>query len=562
MTRHNTKTLFSAGLIGALLSCTFLTASPAHAFVSVTDSLANSRLATQVTNMQNQLGQLQQMRNLATQQLSAFGEFGTLGDIFGGSSFEKMGSKSTFYENMQQFAFDPCAINLCTVGDNPVGTTDFEEARDWAMKNFFTNEVLNNSDSRDLSEVRRRAVVYAATNGMALANIVHNDLAGSGEEAQALEDIVEASQNLRGDIRANTAVALATYRIEIQKLAMLTSMLEVESATAITNTNVFHEDGGNEYPDAFIDSDYAANDLTRRVQVTAPEKGSPSGGSGMGGGLLGSLLGGSTPDTGALLESAGLTDVASVFTSANPSQALMDGISSGTFGNLSPESLNMGSVMADAADLTSNIARDAGMSELSAPLRSIENGFSTGGAGGNSHGVMGVAQTLAMTGGNTELSSTLNVGREALSNGNLDQALSFAEGALSDLRRNGLGGSLDRYLSDQIEQVRQSASGMEALVLDTSAMVSAMGTSPDAQVARILQVDAANLSSADLQDLTSTAIGAVAGRTNRPELQTIADGLRSINEADLAGMRRQLVERTYIQGNEPQESGQTSSMFQ
>jgi hypothetical protein len=562
MMRHNKNKLLSTSFISALLSCTFLTASAANAFVSVTDSLANSRLATQVTNMQNQLGQLEKMRNLANQQLSAFGEFGTMGDIFGGTSFDQMGSNSTFYENMQKFAFDPCAINLCTIGDNPIGTTDFEEARDWAMKNFYTSEVLNNSDSRDLAEVRRRAVVYAATNGMALANIVHNDLAGSGEEAQALEDIVEASQNLRGDIRANTAVSIATYRIEIQKLAMLTSMLEVESASAIVNTSVFHEDGGSEYPDAFIDADYSANDLTRRVQVTIPEKGSPSGGSGMGGGLIGSLLGGSDSTTGVLLESAGLTDVASVFTSSDPSQALMDGITSGSFGSMPPESLNMGSVMADAANLTSNIASESGSPELAAPLRSIESGFSKGGTSGNAQGVMGVAQTLAMTGGNADLSSILNVGRISLDTGNLEKALSFAEGALSDLRRNGLGGSLDKYLSDQIEQVRQTSSGIEALVLDTSAMISAMGTSPDAQIARVLQVDVATLRSSDLQELTASAINAVGDNIDRPELRTIADGVLTINDGDLADIRDQLTSRTHIQGNTPLESDTTSSVLQ
>jgi hypothetical protein len=240
----------------------------------------------------------------------------------------------------------------------------------------------------------------------------------------------------------------------------------------------------------------------------------------------------------------------------------MDGITSGSFGSMPPESLNMGSVMADAANLTSNIASESGSPELAAPLRSIESGFSKGGTSGNAQGVMGVAQTLAMTGGNADLSSILNVGRISLDTGNLEKALSFAEGALSDLRRNGLGGSLDKYLSDQIEQVRQTSSGIEALVLDTSAMISAMGTSPDAQIARVLQVDVATLRSSDLQELTASAINAVGDNIDRPELRTIADGVLTINDGDLADIRDQLTSRTHIQGNTPLESDTTSSVLQ
>jgi len=269
--RNGSKTsLGLAGLCGALMSLTLAT--PAAAGWPTFDSSNFAKSIEQVQTQRNQLTKLTNLEKIAEDQLSVLGEFGTMGDLFGSSGFSSIGSQAEFYENLRKFAFDPCSINLCQVGDNPIGTTDIEEAMDWAKKNFYTSRPLNNSETRDLQEVRRRAIVYATTNGLALANVVHNELAGAGEEADALEEIVDASQNLRGDVRANSAIALATYKIEVQKLAILTAMLNVEATHAMNSTSITHEEGGTEFPDAFIDSDYAAGDYSVRTSVTMPEK--------------------------------------------------------------------------------------------------------------------------------------------------------------------------------------------------------------------------------------------------------------------------------------------------
>jgi hypothetical protein len=273
MKRRNTvNRKLKATFLGAVLSC--IAATSAHAGWPTIDAGANAKALVQIQTLKNQFTELTNMKSLMQDQVAAFGEFGVLGDLFGGDAFKNVGSKSDFYSNMKKFEYDMCAVNLCTVGDNPNGTTDYDEATEWAKRNFWTSEPLTGPQERDITEVRRRAVVYSAVNGMALATVIHNELASAGEQADALENIVESSQSLRGDVRANSAIALATYKIELQKLATLTAMLNVEASSAMFQTGVYHEEGGNKFPDAFIDSDFATNDGGRRLSVTVPDKGS------------------------------------------------------------------------------------------------------------------------------------------------------------------------------------------------------------------------------------------------------------------------------------------------
>jgi len=274
---NTTKTALNAGFLGALVALSSFSPVFAGGFPTF-DSTAVGQFVLGNQTQTNQLQKLTEIEKIQRDQLSVLGEFGVMGDLFGGSAFSSIGSEADFYENLKKFAFDPCSINLCQVGDNPVGTTDIEEAMSWAKSNFYAKDALGSEAMRDLQEVRRRAVVYATTNGLALANVVHNELAGAGEEADALEQIVEASESLRGDVRANSAITLATYKIEVQKLAVLTAMLNIEASQAMRTTGVYHEEGGTEFPDAFIDSDYTSGDFSTRTRVTLPEKsgGSPA----------------------------------------------------------------------------------------------------------------------------------------------------------------------------------------------------------------------------------------------------------------------------------------------
>ncbi len=121
----------------ALLSCTALiSASQASAFggVNVVDFGAIAQLTESVSTEQSQNIELNQIKNLEQQQLDAMGQAGGRGSLLGSSGMAPAGSSSDFYQSMTKFAFDPCAVNLCQGGQNPIGTTDIEEARDWPWK--------------------------------------------------------------------------------------------------------------------------------------------------------------------------------------------------------------------------------------------------------------------------------------------------------------------------------------------------------------------------------------------------------------------------------------------
>lgn len=219
-------------------------------------------------------GEVKKQTGIEEKQLEAMGEAGSGMSLVNNSAWDAIGSNSEFYKNMESFGFDMCAINLCQVGYNPTDTDDIEEAREWAMKTFFSSSAeIGGEKLRDLVEVRRRALAYTSANGFALSTIIHNELASGGGTAQALDDIVDSSTNFRGDIQANSAIALAQYRVAVQQLAVLSAILDIEASQAISGTELFHEDGGTEFPDAYIESDFQHDG--DRLHVTIPEKGSP-----------------------------------------------------------------------------------------------------------------------------------------------------------------------------------------------------------------------------------------------------------------------------------------------
>jgi hypothetical protein len=217
------------------------------------------------------LDEQQQQTRLAETQLEAMGQPGGGMSLIGTDAFKGIGSDSDFYQNLEKFGFDMCAINLCQVGDNPQTTTDVNVARDWAKRTFYSSTQMTNDQVNDLKEVRRRAVAYSAANAFAVSTTVHNDLATGGSSAKTLEDFVHSQSSFRGDIQANSAVALAQYKVALQQLAVLTAMLDIQSTTAISNTDLYHEDGGTEQPDAYNEFDFR-DDGTRQY-VTVPQKG-------------------------------------------------------------------------------------------------------------------------------------------------------------------------------------------------------------------------------------------------------------------------------------------------
>jgi hypothetical protein len=548
MKRHN-KVSLHRGLLAALFSCSaMISASSVTAGVLTLDASVLAQAKNLVSNGQAQNLELSQIKSLEQQQLDAMGSAGPLGSLLGTSGLGSLGSQSDFYENMQKFTFDPCAVNLCQNGSNPVGTTDIEEARDWAMENFFAGDILTPSKERDLREVRRRGTINASVDGLALATITHNDLAGAGGQADALDQVVAASSDFRGDIRANSAIALATYKIEIQKLAMLTSLLEIQAMANINDVEIYHENGGTSFPDAVNDDDYAVNSPTTRIAVTAPDQGS-AGASGLGGALINAVSGnGSVSD---ILSGAGISDAADLPTNISD---LTSSIASGALPGVSPENMNMSTIVADTASVARAALPDSAPAALSNSMAMVQTGLSNGGANGNTTAMMGLAQSFATTGGNQTLSAVLNTGSLAIDSGTDGAATSFADGVLRDLKANGITGQYVDYIESSIEAVQSGGQSSTNLVLDSAAIYSALGSDANSRVSEILQIDPAGASDTFFKDTLADAMDQMSAFTGNTAITDVAQSLRSVTESDVAALR----EATSINATAPQGQALTS----
>lgn len=534
MRRKTPSSILRKGLFAALLSGTALSPAIGIAQVPVNDGQNISEAVTQNQTSQQQLAEITRIRNLEQQQLETMGSFGPLGDLFGGASFSNSGSQSDFYTNMEEFAFDPCAINLCQGGSDVIGTTDINEAEEWTSRNFFASDIIGYEEERDLREVRRRGQVYASVKGLALSTITSNDLAGAGEEADALEQIVESSNTLRGDIRANSAIALAAYKVELQQLAVLTSLLEVEAMETISGSQIYHETGGTSFPDAFKEGDFDANDSTQRVRVTPPQQGS-AGGSGFGGGLIGAIGGDGLSGLSSILGDSGL---GSVIGNGGGLGGLMGSVGSGELPNIAPENLSLGTIIGDSASLAHSALPEGVSQQTRAGLSMVETGMAKGGVEGRTSALMGISQARAEAGGNTSLSSALNTGALALSEGSTGMAVNFAKGALRDLSKNGVVGQNASFLESQISQVESGSLDASTLVLNASTLLAAQGSDANAQISQILAVDPAQVTDEYLQSIFSDTIEELGQSTGVNDLSALANSLRNVGQDDIEGLRR------------------------
>lgn len=114
-------------------------ASPALAQVPVDDGKGNALIREQNNTLGN-INATAEMTTRATQEINAaIGNQGNMPSPLQGALGDAIGTGAEFYQNMQRFSYDMCAVTLCANND-PVGTTDIEEARTWAMKNLFAKE--------------------------------------------------------------------------------------------------------------------------------------------------------------------------------------------------------------------------------------------------------------------------------------------------------------------------------------------------------------------------------------------------------------------------------------
>lgn len=274
--KHHKTTIRTA--VFAIAAASMFVGSGVMAQVPVRDSGVNSNTGSTANAMANVNAQTTLTRQATQEIQAAVGPAGNSPLMGAGALGDAIGTGSAFYQNMQRFSYDMCAVTLCENSD-PVGSTDIEEVREWAMENFFSDEILDEPTRRDLMEIRRRARVYATTNALSLAVTIHNDLAGADGTANALEDKVNQAAHLRADVQANSAILLAQYKVSLQELAVMNATLAVLASDGITGTNIYHEEGGSSFADALNDDDFSDAGFTTRTRVTPPERGSAGAGS-------------------------------------------------------------------------------------------------------------------------------------------------------------------------------------------------------------------------------------------------------------------------------------------
>lgn len=273
--KKTTRTLLGATLATALT----LVALPGNAFVPVVERTVQQNTASAAAATQSVNGQMVLTTQAVREMAETLGSPGTMPNFLQGALGQDVGSTSDFYQSMQNFSYDMCAVTLCRGGD-PVGTKDIEEAKTWAMRNFYTQGdgdggTLDPASRRDLIEIRRRSIAYAASNGLALSVTIHNELSGADGTANALNSRIQQAGSMRADIQTNSAVLLAMYKVQLQQLAVMTAQLDVLATTAIGGTDIYHEDGGSQFADAFIDDDFR-NNFADRERITRPSRGSGS----------------------------------------------------------------------------------------------------------------------------------------------------------------------------------------------------------------------------------------------------------------------------------------------
>lgn len=272
MTLHKSK--FKIFLYSSLLSFTLAVPQAATAAMAlVKDAELNAKQNKQLALQAQANDEERKQTELAKTQNKAIGEPGTHDNILKTPAWNELGSQSQFYQNMEKFGFDMCAINLCPGGDNPTDTKDIDEARAWAERNLFASTKLTTDQEDDLTEIRRRAIAYTASNAFALSTTIHNELVSSNGTAAALEEFAKSAASARNDTQALSGITLEMYKVTIQQLAVLSAMLDLEAAQALQHADLYHENGGTTFADAYIRSDFR-DDLTRQ-SYTPVTKGSP-----------------------------------------------------------------------------------------------------------------------------------------------------------------------------------------------------------------------------------------------------------------------------------------------
>lgn len=232
------KLLLAVALTSAL-------ASPAAAGVPVVDP---ANIAQTIKVVQ---GQIQQLRAIQQQVEQATGLANTIGsmgpgqalNILQGAALNYAGETSQLSPYMDTLPGILDALpNSNAGGILGISTSDVQNAkiniesgRRFAIDAFYKGGNASMDQVAARAGVRRAAQRDSATAGYALAVFTKNNLGNLETRMNGLSDSVANSADLRSDVQANSAIALANLEQVTVTNQLLSQLLEVTAANTIAN---------------------------------------------------------------------------------------------------------------------------------------------------------------------------------------------------------------------------------------------------------------------------------------------------------------------------------------
>jgi hypothetical protein len=259
-------------LAGSLIAVAVVAfAGLAHATVPVMDSAVIASSNKIATNTAEQLKRLNDIKKTTEDILESLGQQGQgQYDLNKNQNWKDFSGGGAMVAALKQFAPNTGAM----IGNKQAAQkfATLADARKFIMTNLYTSKIQSNNDQKDFGQARKNAEREANVSAYSLALVSRQYLASSQDRAKKLDEIVNGADDVRGDLRANSAVLLAQHDQLTSTLAMLTSMLERDAASYIASEkDIVSPEGGNKAPGVYNPKDYTSDGI--RVGVSGSASG-------------------------------------------------------------------------------------------------------------------------------------------------------------------------------------------------------------------------------------------------------------------------------------------------
>ena len=264
----------------ALLALT-ASAAPGFAQVPVMDTAVISASNQIAANTAEQLKRLNDIKNTTDEILESLGSQGQgQYDLNKNKDWKAFAGGGELLKALEQYGPNTCAIAGCAAGAKSADFKDLKSARSFIMKNLYSSTVASRADERDYTQARKNAEREANVSGYALSLIARQYLADAAKRAEKLDGLVNAADDVRADLRANSAVTLVQHSELTGMLAILTSMLERDATSFLAQQEREYVDkaGGTTPPDVYNEKDYLPDGT--RVGVNGSGQSTTGNGSG------------------------------------------------------------------------------------------------------------------------------------------------------------------------------------------------------------------------------------------------------------------------------------------